>query len=147
MLLKGEQTTQACAMAWFRQSSFVICANGYLFNILEEMANRCYLSEVELMVMLAVMRLDDNAYGVPISRELEEIGGRELPMGSIYATLERLEEKSLISSNVGEPTPERGGRAKRYFRVTIRGLREVRKTRQALVSLWRGLPELEGGRV
>ena len=100
------------------------------------------------MVMLAVMRLDDNAYGVPISRELEEVGRRELPMGSIYATLERLEKKGFISSNVGEPTPERGGRAKRYFRVTVGGLREVRKTRQALVSLWRGLPELEeGGRV
>jgi PadR family transcriptional regulator PadR len=111
------------------------------------MANRSYLSEVELMVMLAVMRLDDTAYGVPISRELEEIGGRELPMGSIYATLERLEKKGLVSSNVGEPTPERGGRAKRYFRVTVRGLREVRKTRHMLVSLWRGLTELEGGRL
>ena len=134
-------------MPCFHSSSFVICAKGYLFTILEEMANRSYLSEVELMVMLAVMRLDDTAYGVPISRELEEIGGRELPMGSIYATLERLEKKGLISSNVGEPTPERGGRAKRYFRVTVRGLREVRKTRHALVSLWRGLTELEGGRL
>ena len=97
------------------------------------------------MVMLAVMRLEANAYGVPISRELEESGGREVPLGSIYATLERLERKGFISSSIGEPTAERGGRAKRYFRVTIRGLREVRKMREALVGLWRGLPQLEGG--
>jgi DNA-binding PadR family transcriptional regulator len=109
------------------------------------MARRSCLGEVELMVMLTVMRLHDNAYGVPISRELEEIGGREVPMGSIYATLERLEKKGFISSSVGEPTPERGGRAKRYFHVTRKGLREVRNAQKALVGLWRGLPELNGG--
>jgi PadR family transcriptional regulator, regulatory protein PadR len=110
------------------------------------MAQRSYLGEVELMVMLAVLRLGGNAYGVPISRALEESSGREVSVGSVYATLERLEQKGFIASSVGEPTPERGGRAKRYFRVTTRGLRAVRETRQALISLWRGLPELEGGR-
>jgi PadR family transcriptional regulator PadR len=110
------------------------------------MANRSYLGEFELIVMLVLIRLGEDAYGVPISREIEETSGREVSIGSVYATLERLEQKSFVSSSLGEPTAERGGRAKRYFHVTKRGLREVRKTRQALISLWRGLPELEGGR-
>ena len=110
------------------------------------MANRSYLGEFELIVMLVLIRLGENAYGVPISREIEETSGREVAIGSVYATLERLEQKGFVSSSLGEPTSERGGRAKRYFHVTKRGLREVRKTRQALISLWRGLPELERGR-
>jgi len=98
------------------------------------------------MVMLALIRLGEDAYGVPISREIEASTGREVVVGSVYAALERMEQKGFVSSSLGEPTAERGGRAKRYFRVTTKGLREVRKTRQALISLWRGLPELEGGR-
>src|SRR6202049_1670705 len=106
------------------------------------MSKRGYLGEFELMVMLALIRLGESAYGVPISREIEASSGREVAIGSVYATLERLEQKGFVSSSLGEPTAERGGRAKRYFHVTKRGLREVRKTRQALISLWRGLPEL-----
>jgi len=110
------------------------------------MTTRAYLGEFELMVMLALLRIGENAYGVPISREIEAHGGREVAVGSVYATLERLEQKGLVASSLGDPTPERGGRAKRYFQLTPRGLREVRKTRQALIRLWQGLPELEGGR-
>jgi DNA-binding PadR family transcriptional regulator len=110
------------------------------------MSPRSYLGEFELMVMLALIRLGEDAYGVPISREIEASTGREVVVGSVYAALERMEQKGFVSSSLGEPTAERGGRAKRYFRVTTKGLREVRKTRQALISLWRGLPELEGGR-
>jgi PadR family transcriptional regulator PadR len=106
------------------------------------MPKRDYLGEFELMVMLAVIRLGDSAYGVPISREIEINSGREVTIGSVYSTLERLEHKGFVSSSLGEPTAERGGRAKRYFRVTTRGLREVHKTRQALIGLWQGLPEL-----
>jgi PadR family transcriptional regulator, regulatory protein PadR len=113
---------------------------------MEEMTTRSYLGECELLVMLALIRLGEDAYGVPISREIEAASGREVAIGSVYATLDRLEQKGFVSSSLGEPTAERGGRAKRYFRVTKRGLHEVRKTRQALISLWRGLPELEGGR-
>ena len=68
-------------------------------------------------------------------------------MGSVYAALERLEEKGLVTSRMGEATAERGGRAKRYFRLTDAGLTAVREAQQALISLWRGLPELEGGAV
>jgi DNA-binding PadR family transcriptional regulator len=97
------------------------------------------------MVLLALIRLDDRAYGVPISREIEQRSGREVALGSVYAALERLEEKGLVTSKLGDPTAERGGRAKRYFRVTAQGLREVRETQKALMSLWHGLPALDGG--
>ena len=111
------------------------------------MRKRNYIGDFELMVMLALLRLGEGAYGVPISREIEQQCGRDVALGSVYATLERLEEKGLVSSDLGEPTPERGGRAKRYFSLTRKGLREVRETRRALIRLWRGLPELEGGKI
>jgi DNA-binding PadR family transcriptional regulator len=107
---------------------------------------RGYLGEFELMVILTLIHLGDDAYGVPISRELEKRRGRGVSVGSVYAALERLEQKGLVSSNLGEPTPERGGKAKRYFRVTKEGLRQVRRTRQVLTTLWRRLPELKGER-
>jgi PadR family transcriptional regulator, regulatory protein PadR len=106
---------------------------------------RAYLGEFELMVLLAVIRLGDDAYGVPISREIEQRSGREAALGSVYAALERLEDKGLATSRLGERTPERGGRAKRFFSVTPQGLSEVRETQRALTALWRGLPQLEGG--
>ena len=96
------------------------------------------------MVLLALVRLGDNAYGVPISRELEQHSGREVSFGSVYAALERLGEKGLVTSELGEPTTGRGGRAKRYFRVTEDGLRELRTTQRALISLWKGLPQRKG---
>ncbi len=104
-----------------------------------------YLGEFELMVLLALIRLGDEAYGVPISQEIEERSGREAALGSVYSALERLEEKGLVTSRLGESTAVRGGRAKRYFRVTVQGMRDVRQTQRALISLWRGLPELERG--
>lgn len=110
------------------------------------MVNRNYLGEFELMVMLSVAMLGDEAYGVPVSRELEKHGKREVSLSSVYAALERLEGKGLITSRLGEATQERGGRAKRYFHVTEEGLRAIRQTRQVLTTLWRRLPELEGGK-
>ena len=110
------------------------------------MPRGAYLGEFELMVLLALIRLGDDAYGVPISHEIEQRGGREVALGSVYAALERLEEKGLVTSRLGDPTAARGGRAKRYFRITAQGLRDVRQTQRALVSLWSGLPEFEGGR-
>jgi DNA-binding PadR family transcriptional regulator len=92
-----------------------------------------------------VLRVGEDAYGVPIARELEDKISREVLLGSVYAALERLEAKGLVASSLGDPTPERGGRAKRYFTVTAKGLREVRETQRTLVRLWRGLPELHGG--
>lgn len=110
------------------------------------MTDRSYLGEFELMILLAVLHLGDDAYGVPISRELEKHRGRDVSLGSVYAALERLETKGLISSSLGDPTPERGGKAKRYFRVTKEGLRQVNETRRVLTKLWQQIPELKAER-
>jgi DNA-binding PadR family transcriptional regulator len=99
----------------------------------------------DLMILLALMRLGDGAYGVPISREIEETSGRVVALATLYATLTRLEKKGLVSSRLGEPTAERGGRAKKYFRVTARGIREVRDAQRVFTSLWNGIPTLKGG--
>jgi PadR family transcriptional regulator PadR len=103
-----------------------------------------YLGEFELMVLLTIVRLKDDAYGVPLTRELAMARGREVSAGSVYAALERLEIKGLIASQLGESTPERGGRAKRYFRVTEDGLRSIHETRRVLSKLWRSLPSTGG---
>lgn len=116
----------------------------HFFAIIEVMSDRSYLGEFELMILLAVIRLGDEAYGVPISRELEAYRGRDVSVGSVYAALERLEAKDLVSSSLGDPTPERGGKAKRYFRVTSAGLRQVHETRRVLSKLWHALPAIKG---
>ena len=113
--------------------------------MLEQMRTESVLTNFELMVLLALIRLGDDAYGVPISREIEERSGREVPIASIYSALERLAGKGFVTSELGDPTPERGGRAKRYFEVTALGLREVRDVKATLVKMWRGLV-LEGGK-
>jgi len=109
------------------------------------MAKREFLGGFELLVLLALIRLGDGAYGVPISDAIEESSGREVAIGSVYITLGRLEAKGLVSSRLGESTAERGGRAKTYFRITAKGLREVRQARRTLMNLWGGVRQLEGG--
>jgi PadR family transcriptional regulator PadR len=114
----------------------------YFFAIVELMTSRSYLGELELMLLLAVVHLGEEAYGVPISRELERNRGRDVSIGSVYAALERLEAKGLIVSSLGEPTPERGGKSKRFFRITKEGLRKVHETRRVLTGMWQALPEV-----
>ena len=105
---------------------------------------RGYLGNFELMVLLAVMRLDrEGAYGVPIAREIEDTSGRTVALASVYASLERLEERGLVTSSLGDPTPERGGRARRHLTITGKGIREVQEARQALTKLWNRLPHLK----
>jgi PadR family transcriptional regulator PadR len=103
------------------------------------MSAREYLGEFEHMVLLAVLRLGDQAYGVTVRREIEARTRREVSIGAIYATLDRLEAKTLVQSRVGDPTPERGGRSKRFFRVTAQGVSAVKHTHRALRSLTEGL--------
>jgi DNA-binding PadR family transcriptional regulator len=110
------------------------------FAYIEEMREHNYLGEFELMLLLTLIHLGDDAYGVPLSRELALRRGRDVSVGSVYAALDRLELKGLVVSNLGESTPERGGRAKRYFRVTRQGLRSVHETRKVLTRLWKSLP-------
>ena len=104
---------------------------------------RHLLTDLELMIVLAVLRVGDEAYGAGIAREIERTGGRRVLLGAIYAALARLERNGLVASTIGDPTPARGGRAKRFFRVTPKGVRAARQTRQALVALWRGVPQLK----
>jgi len=120
---------------------------AYFFILRENMASSNPLSNFELMVMLALVRLGDEAYGVPIAEEIEAHSRRDVAVGSVYAALERLQSRGFVTSRVGEATAERGGRAKRYFKITGKGLKVVQKTHQTLMSLWNGLPKLQGGKV
>jgi PadR family transcriptional regulator PadR len=110
------------------------------------MRNREFLGQHELMVMLAVLRLGREAYGVPIATEIANKTGREMLQGSVYAVLERLESKGLVTSRLGEATSQRGGRAKRYFALTAEGVRQVRETQSSLEALWKGVPKTAGAK-
>ena len=102
------------------------------------------LNDSELMILLAILRVGDNAYGVPIGQEIEAATARPVSAASIYAALDRLERLGLVTSELGDTTPERGGRAKRFFTVTSAGLKAVKESRRALTAMWRGLPQLKG---
>ena len=97
------------------------------------------LGEFEQIVLLAILRLDDGAYGTAIRQEISACTGRDPAPGALYTALERLEEKALVTSAFGDPTPERGGRAKRYYLLRPRAVEALRESRRALVALWRGL--------
>ena len=103
------------------------------------MSSRDYLGEFEHLVILALLRLGDRAYGVTVRQEIEKRTRREVSIGAIYATLDRLEEKGYVKSRLGDPTPERGGRSKRFFHVTARGVAAVNRTHRALQSMTQGL--------
>jgi DNA-binding PadR family transcriptional regulator len=98
-----------------------------------------YLGEFEQVVLLAIMRLGDHAYAIPIRKEIEERTGRSVARGALYTALERLETKRCLRSRMSVPLPERGGRSRRYFSVTPAGLAAVRSTRRSLLRLWQGL--------
>jgi PadR family transcriptional regulator len=102
------------------------------------------LGEFEHLVILAIMRLDQGAYGVSIRGEIAKRTGREVTPGALYTTLDRLEEKRFLTSRLGDPTPERGGRSKRFYRVTSQGVAAVRRAQSAFSSLLEGIP-LFGG--
>ena len=97
------------------------------------------LGEVEHLVLLALLRLGQQAYGVTVRQEIESRTNRDVSLGAIYATLERLETKGFVKSHRGDPTPERGGRSKRFFRVTPQGMAAVNRTQSALKSMTEGL--------
>jgi DNA-binding PadR family transcriptional regulator len=101
------------------------------------------VGKLELMVLLALLRVGDDAYGVPIAEEIRELGA-QVSIGSVYAALDRLERKGYVSSALGDPSPERGGRAKKYFQITAKGMREVQESQRILTSLWRNLSVLKG---
>ena len=100
---------------------------------------RTLLGEFEHLVLLAILRLGDAAYAPAILEELEERTGRVPSPGSMYVTLDRLEQKGLLRSRLADADGERAGRPRRYVSVTAYGVRELRSSRTALLKLWRGL--------
>ena len=108
------------------------------------MAVRDSLTDLEFMILLSILRQAERAYGVMIGREIEQLAKRAVTRAALYVALDRLEGRGLVSSTLGAPTPERGGRAKRYFSVTATGLRAVQDTQRAFVALWSGIGAVKG---
>ena len=108
------------------------------------MANTYNLGEFEQLILLAILRLGDEAYGVAIRTEISKHAGRTVTPGAMYTALDRLEMKGLIKSRMGEPTPQRGGRHKRYVTVTASGIQAVTRAQQAYQRLLDGLDILGG---
>ena len=100
---------------------------------------RALLTDFELMILLAILRVGEHAYGVPIAREIERTGRRTVILGAVYAALERLERNGLVTSRMGHPSPERGGRAKRYFRAKPQALHAVRQSLARIHTMTAGL--------
>ncbi len=105
------------------------------------------LGEFEQLVLLAIVQLKDEVYGVPIADEIERRTGRAVSPAAVYVTLRRLEQKGLLSSTMSAPTAERGGKARRCVKLTPAGRESLRVSRQVLDSMWKGLdPGLRGNR-
>lgn len=103
------------------------------------MAKGEYLGEFEQLVLLALLRLKDRAYGVTVRREIERRTERRVAIGAVYATLERLERKEWVSSTVSDPQPVPGGRAKKYFRLTATGANALRRSREMVRRMTEGV--------
>jgi len=108
------------------------------------MGGRKYLGEFEQLVLLAILQLRDNAYGMTIRLEIQQRTNRSASLGAIYTTSERLEAKGLVSSWIGESIPERGGRAKKFFRLEATGQRALNKSCAASANMTAGLALLGG---
>jgi len=108
------------------------------------MTDRSFLGEFELMVLLAILRLGERAYAVPIREEIEVQARRSVTRGALYTSLERLESKGLLTSRMSDPTPERGGRSRRYYEATPAGVTAVKQSQEALARLTKGLESVLG---
>jgi len=100
------------------------------------------LGELEQLLLLALLRLDGHSYGAAIRAEILDTTGRSITPGAIYPTLDRLEARGLLTSEMGEPSPQRGGRARREFRITAAGIKEVRRSWQQTAALASGITAL-----
>lgn len=98
---------------------------------------RTDLGDMEHLVLLAILRLGKDAYGIPILDEVSSRSGRDVSRATVYVALKRLEHKGLVASRLGESTPERGGRAKRFFKLKPSGLKALRDSREMFLGLWR----------
>ena len=107
------------------------------------MGRDSFIGEFEQMLLLAVLRLGEGAYGVALMKELEAAVGRRVSRGSVYVTLDRMEEKGWVTSALSESREERGGRPRRVVKVTPEGVSQLKKSRQALLTLWDGVEVLD----
>ncbi len=101
------------------------------------------LGEFEQLVLLATLRLGKDAYVVPIIDDIQARTGREVTHAAVYVALRRLEKRGLVSSRLGESTPARGGKPKRYFEVSPEAVALLRDSRDALLNMWQGLEPVE----
>ncbi len=109
------------------------------FHLHNELMNKTtYIGELEHMVLLAILRLRDDAYGMSIRDELDATANRTVSRSALYTTLERLIKKGYLDVRMGDSTPERGGRAKRYVSLTSSGHEALRASGRALMDLWKG---------
>jgi len=97
------------------------------------------LGEFEQITLLALIRLKENAYGMTIRQQISERTGREASIGAIYTTLDRLEKKGFVNSKLGDPTPERGGRVKRFYQINTKGLDVLVRSKHTMDAMWKGL--------
>jgi len=97
------------------------------------------MGEFEQMVLLALLRLGNDAYGMEVRLEIERRTGRGVSYGAVYTTLDRMERKGLVAYRLGDATPERGGRARKYFHVAPAGRTALADTRRALTEMWEGV--------
>lgn len=104
------------------------------------MGTRDYLGEFELVVLLGLARLDDEAYGMTIQQEIHGVTGRDPSIPSVYVTLNRLEKKGYVTSRTGDSSAERGGRAKKYYSLTESGTEALELSQSMLSRLWDGVP-------
>jgi PadR family transcriptional regulator PadR len=114
-------------------------SSALVIYTVEHMPSREYLGEFEQIVLLALLRLGKNAYGVPIRHEIEHRAKRAVSIAALYSTLDRLEAKGYVASWFADPTAERGGRSKRYFRVEPLGLKAVKRSQKVLAVMLEGI--------
>ena len=103
------------------------------------MGQRAFLGEFEQIVLLALARLGEDAYGMTIHDEIQATIDRPVSITAVYVTMSRLEKKGYVASSLGEPSPERGGRAKRYFQLEPAGVEALKLSREFMVRLWEGV--------
>ena len=142
MILTWLQCLSAnCTAKWahLMRKRFLLISCRYFFYIIVQMKRGDTLGSLEYVILLALMRLNGVGHGTLVRQEIERCTGRDISIGAIYATLERLEQKGYVSSCIGESTAMRGGRAKRLFRVEAEGKRALQISSQTIRDLTRGL--------
>ena len=102
------------------------------------------LGEFEQIVMLALLRLGTDSYGATVCAEIEQRGGRPVSVSAVHTTLERLEQKGLVKSRIGEPTPQRGGKRKRHYEVAALGMKALQASYRSIRNMADGLEDLLG---